>query len=179
MTFKVRIAQADRTIEVPTGGTILATALDAGIAYPFGCQSGNCGACKSHLVTGDVALDGYSEFALSDDEKARGLILACRAVPWGDCEVAWLEEDDLIVHPRRLLDCRVASLEDATHDIKRIRLEIASGGPFDFSAGQFASVTFASLPARDYSMANVPGDQVLEFHVRRTSGGIASAYVAE
>ena len=177
MSFKVRIAQADRTIEVPTGATILATALDAGISYPFGCQSGNCGACKSHLVKGEVTMEGYSEFALSDEEKARGLILACRAVPWDDCEVAWLEEDDLIVHPRRLLDCKVVGLDDATHDIKRVRLAIVSGGPFDFSAGQFASVTFEGCPPRDYSMANVPDDPVLEFHVRRTSGGVTSAHV--
>ena len=56
MSFKVRIAQADRTIEVPTGTTILEAALDAGIDYPFGCQSGNCGACKSRLVTGEVTM---------------------------------------------------------------------------------------------------------------------------
>jgi ferredoxin len=52
------------------------------VDYPFGCQSGNCGACKSHLVKGEVTMEGYSEFALRDEEKARGLILACRAVPW-------------------------------------------------------------------------------------------------
>ena len=179
MSFKVRIVQADRTIDVPTGATILATALDAGIGYPFGCQSGNCGACKSHLVKGEVTMEGYSEFALSDEEKERGLILACRAVPWEDSEVAWLDEDDLIVHPRRLLDCEVIGLDDATHDIKRIRLKIVSGGPFDFSAGQFASVTFEGCPPRDYSMANVPGDPILEFHVRRTAGGATSMHVSE
>jgi len=179
MSFKVRIAQADRVIEVPTGGTILEAALDAGIGYPFGCQSGNCGACKSHLVKGEVTLEGYSEFALSDEEKARGLVLACRSVPWEDCEVAWLDEDDLIVHPRRVLACKVVGLDDATHDIKRVRLSIEVGGPFDFSAGQFASVTFAGCAPRDYSMANVPGDPILEFHVRRTQGGATSAFVAE
>ena len=179
MSFKVRIVQAERTIEVPTGATILSSALDAGISYPFGCQSGNCGACKSHLVKGEVTMEGYSEFALSDEEKERGLILACRAVPWEDSEVAWLEEDDLIVHPRRLLDCEVVALDDATHDIKRIRLKIVSGGPFDFSAGQFASVTFEGCPPRDYSMANVPGDPILEFHVRRTAGGATSTHVYE
>src|SRR4026209_490745 len=133
MTFKVRIANgataADRTIEVPTGATTLGPDAGRGAAYPFGCQSGNCGACKSHLVSGEVTMEGYSEFALSDEEKARGLILACRAVPWSDCEVAWLEEDDLIVHPRRLLACKVMALDDATHDIKRVRLAIESGGP--------------------------------------------------
>ncbi len=179
MSVKVRIVQAERTIEVPTGATILSSALDAGISYPFGCQSGNCGACKSHLVKGEVSMAGYSEFALSDAEKDRGLILACRAVPWADSEVAWLDEDDLIVHPRRLLDCEVVALDDATHDIKRIRLKIVSGGPFDFSAGQFASVTFENCPPRDYSMANVPGDPILEFHVRLAAGGATSTHVGE
>ena len=115
---------------------------------------------------------------ISDSPLPTVLILACRAVPWEDSEVAWLEEDDLIVHPRRLLDCAVVGIDDATHDIKRIRLEIASGGLFDFSAGQFASVTFDNCPPRDYSMANVPGDPVLEFHVRQTSGGATSMHVA-
>src|SRR4051812_38201479 len=183
MSFKVRIANAatgaDRTIAVPTGATILWAALEQRVDYPFGCQSGNCGACKSHLLSGEVTMEGYSEFALSDEEKARGLILACRAVPWADCEVAWLEEDDLVVHPRRVLACSVVGLDDATHDIKRVRLAIESGGPFDFSAGQFASVTFGGCAPRDYSMANVPGDPVLEFHVRRSAGGTVSAYVAE
>jgi ferredoxin len=92
MSFKVRITSADRTIDVPARTTILDAALDAGLSFPFGCQSGNCGACKSLLVTGEVTMKGYSEFALSDEEKARGLILACRAVPRAACEVAWLEE---------------------------------------------------------------------------------------
>ena len=178
MSFKVRIARPDRTIDVPAGTTILDSALDHGIDYPFGCQSGNCGACKSRLLKGRVRMRGHSEFALSTEEKASGLILACRAVPLEACEVAWIEEDDLIVHPRRILSCKVIGLDDATHDIRRVRLGIASGGPFDFSAGQFASVTFEGCAPRDYSMANVPGDPILEFHVRHSSSGTTSAYVA-
>lgn len=92
MSIKVHIASLSRTVDVPMGTTILEAALDAGIDYPFGCQAGNCGACKSHLRKGEVALGSHSEFALSDDERARGLILACRAVPTTDCEVAWLED---------------------------------------------------------------------------------------
>jgi CDP-4-dehydro-6-deoxyglucose reductase/ferredoxin-NAD(P)+ reductase (naphthalene dioxygenase ferredoxin-specific) len=180
MSFKVHIASAERTIEVPAGQTILDAALDAGVGYPFGCQSGNCGACKSHLLKGDVAMEGYSEFALGDDEKAAGLVLACRAVPKSDCEVAWLQEnDDLVVHPRQVLHAKVLSLDDATHDIKRVRLEVPSGEPFYFSAGQFASVSFENCAPRDYSMANVPGDPVLEFHIRLGQPGSTSAYVFE
>jgi CDP-4-dehydro-6-deoxyglucose reductase/ferredoxin-NAD(P)+ reductase (naphthalene dioxygenase ferredoxin-specific) len=176
---RVRILQAGRTIDVPAGSTILDAALGAGIDYPFGCQSGNCGACKSRLVRGAVRMAGHSEFALGDEERAHGLILACRAVPRTDSEVAWIEEDDLVAHPRRILSCRVIGIDSATHDIRRIRLGVVSGGPFGFSAGQFASVTFGSCPPRDYSMANVPGDPTLEFHVRHGSGGATSTHVRD
>ena len=58
---------------------ILEAALDAGVPYPHGCGSGECGTCKSQLISGDVTLDRYSPEALSEAERASGLILACRA----------------------------------------------------------------------------------------------------
>ncbi|MEO8557915.1 MAG: 2Fe-2S iron-sulfur cluster-binding protein [Rhodospirillales bacterium] len=178
MPFTVRIRQWDQPIEVAEGTTILDAAIDAGVPYPFGCQSGNCGACKSFLYSGEVEMSPYSDFALTDEEKAQGQILACRSVPWADCEVAWLDDDDIVVHPRRIMTTKIVALDDMTHDIKRVRLSIEKGGPFTFSAGQYASVTFAGQPARDYSMANRPDDKVLEFHIRRMAGGKTSEYVA-
>ena len=107
MTSTVKVRQLAAPLLVEEGGTILDAAYDAGQDYPSGCQSGNCGACKSHLLSGSVNLTPYSEFALSNEERAAGLILACRAQPESDCEVAWLEADDSAVHPRRELTCRV------------------------------------------------------------------------
>ena len=137
MSFRVIIRQdlssRPEGLEVETGGTILEAALAAGVPYPHGCQSGNCGACKSELLSGDVQMSPYSEHALSAVEKDQGLILACRSVPWSDCEIAWLEADDLAIHASRRMDCRVASIEDATHDIKIMRLAVETGGPFGFS----------------------------------------------
>src|SRR5258705_10698939 len=107
MGFNVRIRQADRTIPVEPGQTILEAALAQGVAYPHGCRSGNCGACKSRRHGGDIELAPHSEYALSPAERDGGLILACKATPWSDAEVAWLDADELIVHPQRLLKCRV------------------------------------------------------------------------
>jgi ferredoxin-NAD(P)+ reductase (naphthalene dioxygenase ferredoxin-specific) len=179
MTFKVRIRQHEAPVSVEMGQTILEAAIAAGVPYPHGCRSGNCGACKSRLEVGEIEMSPYSEFALSDAERDEGLILACRAVPWSDADVAWLDADEVVVHPLRRMACRVIGLDDATHDIKRVRLEIVAGGPFTFSAGQFASLGFAGQPPRDYSMANRPDDKMLEFHVRRVAAGTASAYAAE
>ncbi len=179
MGFSVTIRGCADPVRVEMGQTILEAALARGVAYPHGCRSGNCGACKSRLHGGEVEMSPYSEFALTEAERAEGLILACRAVPWSDCEVAWLEAEETAVHPVRRLVCRVRAVDAMTHDIRRIRLEILSGGPFTFSPGQYARLAFAELAPRDYSMANRPDEDVLEFHVRRVPGGAASAYVAD
>ena len=180
MTYRVQIRGLDAEIDVEQGETILDAALRSGLAFPFGCQSGNCGACKSALLSGEVELAPYSEFALEEGERAQGLILGCRAMPWSDCEVALLDAEELEVHPSRVLTCRVAGLDDMTHDIKRVRLEIAVGdSPLVFSAGQYASVEFPGLPARDYSMANRPDEPVLEFHIRLVASGAVTAFVRD
>lgn len=179
MTFKVTIRQHDRPVRAEMGQTILEAALAQGVPYPHGCQSGNCGACKSRLYGGEIEMAPYSDYALSAEDKAQGLILACRAVAWSDAEVGWIELDDSVLHPLRRLECRVVGLDDATHDIKRVRLAIERGGPFSFSAGQYARVTFNGQPARDYSMANRPDEPELEFHIRKVAGGLSSRYVAE
>lgn len=179
MTFAVTVRQLAAPLAVEDGGTILDAALAAGAEYPCGCQSGNCGACKSRLLSGEVEHAAFSEFALTGEERAAGLILACRAMPVSDCEVAWCEADDTAMHPRRDMACRVVEIRDATHDIRIVRLAVESGGPFAFSAGQYASLTFRDLPPRDYSMANRPDEEILEFHIRLLPGGAVTPFVRE
>jgi ferredoxin-NAD(P)+ reductase (naphthalene dioxygenase ferredoxin-specific) len=177
-TRRVDIRQGGCTIDVPEGRTILEAALAAGIAYPHGCRSGRCGSCKSRLASGDVDLLNHTRFALSDEEKAQGLILACRALPKTDATVAWLGGDEEFAdHPHRRLRCRVVEIEEATHDIKRVRIAVDEGPPLAFTAGQYARITFPGAPPRDYSMANRPGEPELEFHIRRVPGGAATARI--
>src|SRR5262249_12850490 len=147
--YRVTVKQFKDDLAVEMGQTILEAALARDLPYPHGCRSGNCGACKSELISGEVEMAAYSEYALSESEKAGGLILACRAVPWSDCEVKYLEFDEIVAHPLRHLDCQVTKVDSPTHDIKRIRLKVLDGGPYVFSAGQYASVEFPGLPARD------------------------------
>lgn len=178
MTVKlVDIRQARTSLEVQDGQTILDAALAAGIPYPHGCKSGRCGSCKSRLVEGEVDLLQHSRFALTDEEKADGLILACRALPQTDASVAWLGRDDDDVQPPRRLDGIVTYLDDLTHDIKLVRITPEDGAPLRFTAGQYAQVCFNGVPARSYSMANWHGDDGLEFHIRRVPGGATSEHV--
>jgi len=179
MSFLVSVRQFDAKLPVEMGQTILEAALARDLPYPHGCRSGNCGACKSELISGEVEMTPYSDYALSESEKNNGLILACRAVPWSDCEVKFLEADETVAHPLRHMQCRVVDLAALTHDIRRLRLEVETGGPYTFSAGQYASLEFAGLPPRDYSMANRPSETIPEFHIRLLPGGAVTPFVSQ
>jgi ferredoxin-NAD(P)+ reductase (naphthalene dioxygenase ferredoxin-specific) len=168
----------DQPVPVQAGDTVLASLLRAGLAFPFSCQAGNCGTCKCELVSGDVHELEYSEHALSAAERARGIVLACRAQVWDDTVIRRIDAEELVVHPSRVMRCRVLELEDLTHDIKGVRLAIEAGGPFTFSAGQYAQLEFAPGLSRHYSMASTPDEPELVFHIRHMPDGRTSRYVA-
>ena len=171
------LSDPPREVAAQEGETLLDNLLAAGIAFPHNCKAGNCGACKCEFVEGDILELPYSEYALSPEERGRGLILACRSQAWGDTTIRALAADDVVLHPSRVMRCRVAGLADLTHDIRELALEIVSGGPFTFSAGQHAGLKFGpGIEARNYSMANRPGERMLRFEIRRVPGGQASGY---
>jgi CDP-4-dehydro-6-deoxyglucose reductase/ferredoxin-NAD(P)+ reductase (naphthalene dioxygenase ferredoxin-specific) len=179
MPFRVDVRQIAEPIAVGQHESILEAALRAGHAYPFGCREGVCGSCKSVLLRGHVNLAPYSHLALSERELNAGLILACRAMPRTDCVVAWVDPDEPALHPRRRVICQVLARERLTAAIVRLRISLMANGPFEFSAGQFAALTFAGQPPRDFSMANRPGDPFLEFFIGAVEGGRTSRYAAE
>lgn len=174
--MRIHIRQARTTVEVSEGQTLLEAAIAAGVAFPHGCRSGRCGACKSRLIEGNVELLPHTRFALSDDEKADGLILACRSLPRTEATVAWLG-DAAAVEPAYDVSGAVTEVNDLTHDIKRVLISLDAREPLVFEAGQYAHIRFEGAPGRSYSMANTPGQEGLEFHIRRVPGGMTSGHV--
>jgi CDP-4-dehydro-6-deoxyglucose reductase/ferredoxin-NAD(P)+ reductase (naphthalene dioxygenase ferredoxin-specific) len=179
MSFSVRVAQFAEPFDVEMGQTILDAALALGLPYPHGCTAGNCGACKSETMSGEIDLLPHSEYALTPAEAASGKILACRAVPWSDCAVALVGDDELVAHAERHITCRIDAIERPAHDVVTLRLTMLDDVPMTFSAGQYCALEFDGLPARDFSMANVSGSGELEFHLRVVPGGRVSGHVAE
>lgn len=180
MSISIRIDGTPVEVDAEPGDTILDALLMAGVGFAYSCQAGNCGTCRCELVDGDVLELECSEHALSAEDQARDIVLACRTQVWGDTVIRKLDAEEFIVHPSRILRCTVASIDRLTHDILRLRLDIQAGGPFSFSAGQYASLEFPFAPgrARDYSMASRPDETVLEFHIRELPGGVVSAGIA-
>ena len=180
MIHRIRIEGDAQEVPAAEGETILDALLRHGVGFSYSCQAGNCGSCKCGHVSGPIAELEWSEHALTPAERARGIVLACRAQARGDLVIRRLGNETFVMHPARTLHCRLVEKTPLTHDVLRLRFAIESGGPFTFSPGQFAKLAFPFAPdaPRDYSMANVPAEPLLEFHVRTLEGGI-SALVRE
>jgi ferredoxin-NADP reductase/DMSO/TMAO reductase YedYZ heme-binding membrane subunit len=73
----VQFRRSMKSAELPGDRTVLEVAEDAGIDIPFDCRSGICGQCKTRLLQGRVTMDVQD--ALSADDRAKGIILACQA----------------------------------------------------------------------------------------------------
>lgn len=175
-SYSVHIANLAADLTVAADTTILKAAQAAGHPYPYGCQVGRCGACKSRLLAGEVELLPHTPFALTAADRERGFVLACRAQPRSDCSIAWLGSD-AAGHPLREVSGQIVSLQRPTPDISILQIALESE-PLAFTAGQYAELSFAGCPPRNYSMANEPGEPLLEFHIRHVEGGATSSHVA-
>ena len=63
----------------PDGPPILSYALEQRRDVPFSCRGGMCTTCKAQVIAGEVKME--LNFALADDDLAKGYILTCQAHP--------------------------------------------------------------------------------------------------
>ncbi|MGE5640943.1 MAG: 2Fe-2S iron-sulfur cluster-binding protein [Clostridia bacterium] len=77
----------DDPVAAHAGDTLLSALLRAGVVFPFSCRFGTCGTCKCLLLAGRARELPQSEALLSEDERSRGVVLACRTVLLSDALV--------------------------------------------------------------------------------------------
>src|SRR5882757_2142305 len=125
LSHTVRLEPVGIEFEVDEDETVLRGAFRQGLMLMHGCKEGQCAACKSFLLDGEVDLDKYSTFALNDYEKEEGWTLLCRAHAMSDLEVELINYDEEVLRSGvslQTVTTRVASIESLTHDIRRLVL---------------------------------------------------------
>jgi ferredoxin-NADP reductase len=84
-TATVRFARSGKVSALPPDRSVLEVAESVGVSIDYSCRAGVCGVCKTHLLQGNVTMEVQD--ALTADDKANGLILACQAKSVGDLVV--------------------------------------------------------------------------------------------
>lgn len=178
---KVRFQPVNIEIEVDEDETVLNAAFRQGISLTHGCREGQCGACKSFLLDGDLEMKRYSTFALPEYESEEGYVLLCRSHIYSDAEVELINYDEDILRlgiPIETFKTTIETIESLTHDIRRLVLRYSEPGKrLQFNAGQYASIRIpGSNEYRSYSMANTPhATDRLEFIIKVFPGGLFSS----
>jgi propane monooxygenase reductase component len=173
---KVYFEPVGKEIEVEEDETVLDAAFRQGVMLMHGCKEGQCSACKSFLLDGDLEMDNYSTFALNESELDEGYVLLCRSHAYSDLEVELLSFREEMLDqgiPIQLVYAEVEEIEALTHDIRRLALKLVDPPEMTFISGQYAELYIPGTDThRAYSMANTPeNDKRAEFIIKVYPGG--------
>ncbi len=164
-----------KSVPVKHGDNLLDVLRAHDVPVSYSCMSGRCGTCHCKVISGQF-LGGSPETGRPAPDHTEQ-VLACQAVITGNCTIELPEVDEVVVHPARIVKGTVTAIEDATHDIRRLRIRLAK--PLEFSPGQYVTVQFTPEHIRPYSMAGLAEDGEMELHIRRVPGGRVTQHVFE
>lgn len=78
-------ARSAKSAPLPPDKTVLEVAESIGVPIDYSCRVGTCGLCKTRLISGTVTMEVQD--ALTEADKASGIILACQARSLGNLTV--------------------------------------------------------------------------------------------
>jgi len=171
----------DEELTVKGGSTLLSTLNSQKIFLPSACGGrGTCAYCKCKVVDGIGPILPTEEPLLNKDEIADNVRLACQIK---------VKQDMLIQIPEELFNIKefitkVKLIQDLTHDIKLLRLDLKEPNEIKFKSGQYVQLITSPYNgvkesvSRAYSVAsaNFNNDHV-DLMVRLVPEGICTTWV--
>jgi naphthalene 1,2-dioxygenase ferredoxin reductase component len=173
--MEIFVRPLQRTLSVAAGVNLLEALRANDVPLSYSCLAGRCGTCRCKVLEGEVLESGRE--VLRPVVGNEQYVLACQTFLTESCTVEVPEPDEVVVHTAKIIKATVVAIEDQTHDIKRLRLKPAK--PLAFSPGQYVQLQFTPDLARPYSMAGLPSDAEMEFHVRLVAGGRVTGHIAD
>ena len=167
-----------RFIDARPGETVADASYRQGINIPLDCRDGACGTCKCRVQSGQYDGGSYIEDALTDEEAASGLGLACQMVAKTDLVLDILASSEIC-------KTRGASFTAAIRSVARLSpttfdVILDGAGPVAFLPGQYVNVAIPGTgQRRSYSFSSAPGAQTLSFLVRDLHPGAMSTFLRD
>ncbi len=178
MSFKVQVQPSGHEFTTEGNESILDAALRHGLAFPYGCRGGACGACKGKLISGEISYDDNEPMAITEDEMADRQVLFCVARPTSDVVMEIKEVGAVEEIPVKRINAKVVRMGRLNDEVMDLYLELPPEERLQFLAGQYMEFEMSDGRKRAFSIANAPhDDKFLEFHIRHISGGAFTDHV--
>lgn len=171
-----------KSIECPSGETVLSVLEKKGYALPNNCRAGACGECKIKVLKGEFDQGFIMDMALSQEDRDEGYGLMCMAKPTSDVlELEFGTEDakPKLFPPVENSWHIVVDKIQRTEDIIELSI-LPLGSPIRFWPGQYAMLGDESVnrPLRPYSIANAPKQNgELTFIITKEPNGKTSPWI--
>lgn len=178
---RIDINDGDKLLTVEGGASLLSSLAGQKIFIPSACGGkATCGLCKVEVISGAGPMLPTESPYMTKEEIEKGFRLSCQVKVKTDLKIKIPEE----LFQIREYQTRIKSIEQLTHDIKGLRLDLPAGEEIKFKAGQYVQLHTRPYDKvresvfRAYSIASVPSErQAVELIVRQVPQGICTTYV--
>lgn len=167
-----------RFIECQSGESVADASYRVGINIPLDCRDGACGTCKCRVQSGEFDPGDYIENALTEEEAAEGLALACQMKPKTDLVLDIFASSEVCKTKGQIFPTRLKSVDRLSDTTFSFSLE--GSGPLTFLPGQYVNVLVpGSRERRSYSFSSPPDADEQTFLVRNIERGLMSTFLRE
>ena len=128
----------------------------AGLKLAYGCSSGNCGACKARVVSGEVWKTREHDYVLSGREKQMGYILTCSNTAVTDVVLEAAEAATVDDLPEQEIRAGVRKIERLGEDMIQLQVQTPRTQTLRFMAGQRARLTLEDGAQRGAAHRQLP-----------------------
>ncbi|MDH5230719.1 MAG: 2Fe-2S iron-sulfur cluster-binding protein [Gammaproteobacteria bacterium] len=165
-----KIAFRGREFQCEEKETVLDVLVRNDIPIPHSCRSGVCHSCLVKAVKGRPSI--ASQAGLKETLAHQKYFLACQCIPENFIEVAIADES-----VNHFVDATVISKKKLSEAITRVRIK--TDEVIDYKAGQFLNIKGIKEQIRSYSIASIPSDDFIEFHIQRMQEGVVSTWLSD
>ncbi|MFD1699610.1 iron-sulfur-binding ferredoxin reductase [Halopseudomonas phragmitis] len=148
-------------LQVASGSNLLDELLADGQPVAWSCRSGHCQSCLVQAQPGQAPEAACSE--LDPEQQAQGWLLACQ------CQVRQDMDLHLLDPAQDGLPAQISRMEYLAENI--LLLGLHPERPLRYQAGQHLSLWLDAELARPYSIASLPGEPELQFHLALKAQG--------
>ncbi|TCK04295.1 FAD-binding oxidoreductase [Marinobacterium mangrovicola] len=177
MAVEVRVEPSGKSFSVEEGQSVLEAGLKAGVTLKHSCRDGQCGECRTTIVSGQVAYADEVKDKLVETDLDGVTGLMCQARPSSDLVVDAPEVTELEGISIQKFPVRVLAKEVLSDDVVVLRLGPAPGIEFRCMPGQYIDLQMKDGNKRSYSVAATDDSGQIELHIRKMPGGVVSGFI--